>query len=133
VGYFRYVDDILLVYNSYSIDIHEILTLFNSLTPSLKFTLELEANKKLDFLDLTLIKTDNNISFNMYRKPTTTDVIIPSDSCHPQEHKLAAIRYLLNRANKYDLNLTNKKAETDTIKLILHNNKYETCRLLDIF
>jgi len=124
-GYFRYVDDILLIYNSHLIDIREILFFFNSLSPSLKFTLELEANNKLDFLDLTLIKTDKNISFNIYRKPTTTDVIIPRDSCHPQEHKLAAIRYLLNRANTYDLNLTNKQAEIDTIKTILQNNKYD--------
>jgi hypothetical protein len=36
-------------------------------------------------------------SFNIYRKPTATDTIIPNDSCHPSEHKLAAIRYLTNR------------------------------------
>ena len=124
-GYFRYVDDILLVYNSNLIDIREVLTLFNSLSPSLKFTLELEVGNKLNFMDLTLIKTDNNISFNKYRKPTTTDVIIPRDSCHPHENKLAAIRYFLNRANMYDLNITNKQAEIDTIKLILCNNKYD--------
>jgi hypothetical protein len=26
--------------------------------------------------------------FNTYRKPTTTYTIIPSDLCHPSEHKL---------------------------------------------
>jgi hypothetical protein len=103
----------------------EIQVSFNNLSPSLKFTLELEENNKLDFLDLTLTKTDTNISFNIHRKPTTTDVIIPRDSCHPQEHKLAAIRYLLNRANTYDLNPTNKQAEIDTIKTILQNNGYD--------
>ena len=64
----------------------------NSLSLSLKFTLELEVDNKLNFLDLTLIKTDN-ISFNLYRKPTTTDVIIPRDSCQPHKHKLSAIRF----------------------------------------
>ena len=41
-GYFRYVDDILLIYNKHIIDIDETLTLFNSLSPSLKFSLEVK-------------------------------------------------------------------------------------------
>ena len=124
-GYFRYVDDILLVYNRNLIDIGGVLASFNGLTPSLKFTLEQEVDNKLNFLDLTLVKTDINISFNIYRKPTTTDTINPMDSCNPHEHKLAAIRYFLNRANTYDLNTISKQAEMDTIKHILRNNMYE--------
>ena len=124
-GYFRYVDNILLVYNRNLIDIGEVLASFNGLIPSLRFTLEHEVDNELNFLDITLVKADNSISFNIYRKPTTTDVIIPRDSCHPHEQKMAAIRYFLNRANTYDINNTCKQAEMDTIKQILHNNLYE--------
>jgi hypothetical protein len=102
-GYFRYVDDILLIYNKNHTDIGEIVLSFNVLTPSLNFTLEQEVDNKLNFLDITIIKTADRISFDIYRKPTTTDVIIPNDSCHPQEHKMAAIRYFLNRINTYDI------------------------------
>jgi hypothetical protein len=123
-GYFRYVDDILLVYNRSLIDIGDVLVSFNGLTPSLRFTLEREADK-LNFLDIILVKTDNSISFNIYKKPATTDVIIPRDSCHPYEQKMAAIRYFLHRANTYDLKTTYKQAEMDTIKQILHNNLYD--------
>ena len=123
--YFRYVDDILLIYNRNHIDIREILISSNSFTPSLNFTLEQEIDNKLNFLDITLVKTDDKISFDIYRKPTTTDVIIPSDSCHPQEHKLAAIRYFLNRANTYDLDTKSKQAEMDTIKQIVQSNSYD--------
>ena len=64
-------------------------------------------------------------SYNIYRKPTTTDTIIPYDSCHPHEHKLAAIRYLVNRANTYDLDTEKKEAEINTIKQIIRNNGYD--------
>jgi len=37
------------------------------------------------------------VPFEIYRKPTTTDIIIPNDSCHPKEHKTAAVRYYYNR------------------------------------
>ena len=39
----------------------------------------------------SIYKTDKAISFNIYRKPTATDIIIPNDSCHPPEQKVAAI------------------------------------------
>ena len=124
VAYFRYVDDILLIYNRNLTDIEDILSSFNSFSSSLKFTLELEKDNKLNFLDLTLAKTDTHFSYNIYRKPTTTDTIIPMDSCHPHEHKMAAIRYLFNRASTYDLHPTSKQAEIDTIKHILRINMY---------
>ena len=110
VAYIRYVDDILLIYNRHLIDIEDILSAFNSFSPSLKFTLELEKDNKLNFLDVTLEKTNTHFSYNIYRKPTTTDTIISMDLCHPLEHKMAAIRYLLNRASTYDLHRTNKRA-----------------------
>jgi hypothetical protein len=61
----------------------------------------------------------------MYRKPTITDTINPNDSCHPKEHKRAAIRCLANRMETYNLNATNKEKE-NTTKQILYNNTYDT-------
>ena len=108
VAYFRYVDDILLIYNKRLIDIEDVLSSSNSFCPSLKFTLEWEKDKKLNFLDITIEKTNTGFSYNIYRKATTTDTIIPMDSNHPLEHKMAAIRYLINRANTYNLHPTQK-------------------------
>ena len=124
-AYFRYVDDILIIYNKNHIDIGEVLSSFNSLTPNLKFTLEQEKDGTLNFLDISISKTNNKFSYGIYRKPTTTDTIIPNDSCHPREHKLAAIRYLVNRANTYDLDTGKKEAEINTIKQIIRNNGYD--------
>ena len=108
VAYFRYVDDILLIYNKRLIDIEDVLSSSNSFCPSLKFTLEREKDNKLNFLDITIEKTNTGFSYNIYRKATTTDTIIPMDSNHPLEHKMAAIRYLINRANTYNLHPTPK-------------------------
>jgi len=63
----------------------------------MKFTTEEEKENKINFLDITISKEENNISFDIYRKPATTDTIIPNESYHPQEHKLAVIRYKVNR------------------------------------
>jgi hypothetical protein len=97
VGYFRYVDDILIVYNDSTTEIEDLLNDFNSLTANLKFTLEKEEDCKINFLDITIHRENNKLSVEIYRKPTYTDSIIPNDSCHPNEHKLAAVRYLYNR------------------------------------
>jgi hypothetical protein len=64
---------------------------------TMNFTIEEEKGYKINPLDIIILKETDNLSFYIYRKPTTTDTIISVDSCHPQEHKLAAIRYLANR------------------------------------
>ena len=92
-GYFRYVVDILIVYNENFTDINEIHNRFNSISPDLNFTLELEQDDALNFLDLTIKKTTTKMIYDIYRKTTTSDNIIPNDSCHPSGQKLAEIRY----------------------------------------
>ena len=101
----RYVDDILIIYDRTTTEIDNVLESFNKLMPTMKFTMEKEKNNRINFLDITIVKEHNKLTFDIYRKPTTTDSIIPYDSCHPIEHKLAAVRYLTNRMNTYHLNL----------------------------
>jgi hypothetical protein len=107
IGYFRYVDDILIVYNNSITNIHDVFNAFNNITPNIKFTMEEETDNSINFLDITIRKENNTLTFNVYRKSTATDSIIPRDSCHPQEHKHAAIRHLINRINTYNLNAEN--------------------------
>jgi hypothetical protein len=90
----------------------------------MKFSIEKEMNNSINFLDIAIHKNQCNIYFSVYRKPTTTDTIIPKDSCHPQEHKQVTIRYLLTRTNNYHLERTAKEHEYNTIKQIMQNNKY---------
>jgi hypothetical protein len=115
-GYFRYVDDVL--------------NEFNQITPKLKFTIEEELQQKINFLDITIQRKQHRITTNIYRKPTSTDSIIPNDSCHPKEHKMAAIHYLYNRMYTYNLTTTDLQKEKD-IHQILINNKYDPISIQD--
>jgi hypothetical protein len=101
-GYFRYADDIPIAYNKTTTIILDDFNSFNKLVPTMRFTMESEIDDKINFLDFTITKEQGKLSFNIYRKPTTIDYIIPNDSCHPVEHKLPALRYLTNRMNTYN-------------------------------
>ena len=114
------------MYNETKTNIHNVLDAFNNTVPNLNFTLEEEVNNKINFLDVTITKNDSKIFFDVYRKPSFRDTIIPNHLCHPRKHKLSAIRYLVNRIKTYNLDPTNIQKEHNRLKQILHNNKYDT-------
>ena len=58
------------------------------------------------------------------RKPTSTDRIIPTDSCHPLDYQVAASRCLIHRINSFSLNHVDKEKVTSIVENILHNNSY---------
>jgi hypothetical protein len=70
IGYFRYVDDILIIYNKSITNIHEAFKAFNIVTPNIKFTMEDEIDNSINFLDITIRKENNTLTTNVYRKPT---------------------------------------------------------------
>jgi hypothetical protein len=82
VNYFRYVDDVFLIYDSQHTSIHSILHDFNSVHPNLQITqeVEVEQNNKFNYLDITIHKTPTNIKISICRKPT---LLIPSSLTHP--------------------------------------------------
>jgi hypothetical protein len=103
INYCRYVDDIFLIFDSEHTNTQKILEDFNSLHPKLHFTAQVEKDHALNYLDTSLHRGPTNIRISIYRKPTSTDTIIPFNSNHPAQHKYAAIRYLYNRLNSYNL------------------------------
>ena len=125
-GHFRYINDILIVYNESRTNIDHLLDQFYNLAPELKFTIEKEVECKINFLDITISRDLEQLSIDVYRKPTYSDIIIPKDSCHPNEHKLATVQYLYNRMNMHKLSSENLCKENNTIQQILHNNGFET-------
>jgi hypothetical protein len=124
IGYFRYVDDILIIYDKNKTHIDTMITEFNTIHPTINFTIENEENNKLNFLDLTVYRKHNKLDYTIYRKPTVTYVLIHNSSCHPKEHKLASINYLTNRIHTYPVSKQEKDTELNTIKTILQNNQY---------
>jgi hypothetical protein len=124
LDYYRYVDDILIIYNVNYTNIQDTSNDFNSVRPKIQYTIETQIDNKLNYLDVTIENTNNTFTFNIYRKPTTTDLIIPNNSCHPTKHKLAAIRYMTNRRNAYPISTEYKHNETQIMNTVLHNNGY---------
>jgi len=90
-AYFRYVDDILIIYDSHHTGIKYIQEDFNTLHPNMKFTAEPEANKQINFLEITIHKTPTKWATSIYRKPSFTDSIISYSSNHPPQHKHSSI------------------------------------------
>jgi hypothetical protein len=88
------------------------LDLFKNLHPKLKFTMELEKDMKINFLDITIHRLPAGVYASIYRKPTTSGSLIHFDSCHPLEHKLAGINYLVNRIAFYPI--PDQEKETGT-------------------
>jgi len=92
--------------------------------PNLKFTAETETNNKINYLDVTIHKTSTNWKISIYRRPTFTDTIIPYTSNHPAQHKEAAVRFLYNRLNTYNLHEDEYKTEENIIQNIMYNNAF---------
>jgi len=97
IDYFRYVDDILLIFDPNHSDIQSILTDFNELHPNLHFTAETERDNTINYLDFSIHKTPHGLKTSIYSKPTFTESTIPYTSNHPTQHKYAVVRFLYNR------------------------------------
>ena len=126
IYYRRYVDDILILFNDQKLDETNIITDFNKIDKNLQFKETKEDNNTINYLDLTLHRYNNKIEMEIYRKPTTSDITINYHSNHPQEHKLAAYRYHIQRM--ISLPIT-KKAKEKEWKIIINqatNNGFPT-------
>jgi hypothetical protein len=111
------VNDILLVCNKKNYRHQQYPQKPNEINPKLQFTIEKEKDSVINFLNVTVIRNPNNVHYDIYRKPTTTDNIIHNTSCHPTEHKMLAMSYLIHRINTYPTQ--NKTDEENVIKHVM--------------
>lgn len=106
--------------------LNSFLKLLNNLDNNINFTCEIGFNKSLNFLDLTISQQANNVVFNIFRKPTTTDTIIPASSNQSNNVKHAVFHSLIFRLINVPLSPKNFNIELNTIKQIAVNNGYDT-------
>jgi hypothetical protein len=76
-------------------------------------------------LDITIHTLPTGVYASIYRKPTTSGSLIHVDSCHPIEHKLAGINYLVNRIALYPIPDQEKELETQISQQIANENGYQ--------
>ena len=98
--WFRYVDDVFAIIPN-NVNIDAFLNSLNNLSHSIKFTTEKEANNCLPFLDVQVMRGNNNRPcFKVYRKPTHSNLYIHAFSGHSNNIKEGAINNIFQRAYK---------------------------------
>lgn len=118
---FHYVDDIICSIPEDKINL--VLDIFNSYHPNLKFTVETEQNFSIPFLDINVIRENNKIITDWYKKPTSSSRYIPFHSQHPFFQKINLILALKHRI----ISLSHKKfhlKNLNILKSILKENNY---------
>ena len=108
--FLRYVDDVITCIPNDKLD--QMLHIFNSYNDRIQFTVEIEKNNRISFLDLFLIKAENSIITNWYKKPTFSERFLNFNSSHPKTHKIGIIYSIVDKAIK----LSNKKFHEDNLK-----------------
>lgn len=126
----RYVDDCItavLANNE-----QNILQCFNNFHNKLQFTLEIENNNSINFLDLTLIREKDKILTKLYTKPTCSGRYMNYKSIQPYMYKKSVISGYADRA----INLTSPVFRTEIVgsaKQKLINNGYPINLINKIF
>ena len=90
VFYTRYVDDILLMYDTKCINPNTVHKYIKQIHPNIQRNPTHENNNCINFLDLLIIQNPPNLEIDIYWKPTTTNTTINYLSNHLTEHKIAA-------------------------------------------
>jgi hypothetical protein len=120
--YTRYVDDILVIYDSTRLSPQDIHTYINGIHQNIKLKATPEENSAIDFLDLTITRIHNRLQIDIHRKPTATDTTINFQSNHPTEQKIATYRHHINRMYNLPLDQDKRQREWETIKTMGKNN-----------
>lgn len=119
--YKRYHDDIFAcVHHS---DIDYVHTFFNDQCPAIQFTLEVENDGCLNFLDMSLLRSAHFIHCKWYQKPVASGRYLNFTSVQPFNFKKNVVSNLARRV----IGLTDKNFRSETIqkgKLLLLQNCY---------
>ena len=118
----RYVDDCLLRCHSDQID--SIVEIFNQYHPRIKFTKEIASKNKINYLDMTLIKTSNGtIHTSWFTKKIWTGRYIQFNSTTPFKYKISVLNSLVDRAVRLSHN-TYRKSNLTKVRNTLKMNGY---------
>jgi hypothetical protein len=96
--WFRYVDDTFVVRPHGPEWLQDFLRDLNSLRPSIQFTMEIESNSEIAFLDILVLREATILATKIQRKPTHTGRYLNFNSNHRPHVKRGFIQSLYNRA-----------------------------------
>ena len=84
--WWRYIDDIFLIWQHGEEKLRDFITFLNGAHDSIKFTAEW-STERVNFLDVQVIKQDDNLITDLFTKPTDTHQLLHQASCHPNHTK----------------------------------------------
>jgi hypothetical protein len=124
VGFWRrYVDDVFAIVEKAGVQ--QLLQHLNSYDDNIQFTVEMEKDGSLPFLDTQLTRRrDGSIALTVYRKPTHTGQHLHWDSNHPFEHKASVVHSLVSRAFTHCSTAGSRKKELNVVRAELQSNAY---------
>lgn len=126
--WFSFVDDHVTSIPEDQVD--DVLDKLNSKHPSVQFTSEIEENSRLNYLDVTIVRTnENGLITDWYCKPMATNRILNYFSAHPQQ----MIENVASNLVKKVLSLSHRsfhKENLGKINKILHDNNFPS-RVID--
>ena len=73
--------------------------ILNTFQKNIKFTYDLEINKKISFLDILIIRKNDTLEA-IYRKSSNNAVYLYWDLCAPKNWKRSTLRSILTRTYK---------------------------------
>ena len=89
----RFVDDTFVLWPRQE-DVQIQLDHVNSIRSFIQFTMEIEQDNRLSFLDQQITCTEQEIRSTVYRKPAFTEQYLNFNSYHPYNEKTGIIRCL---------------------------------------
>jgi len=123
--YKRYIDDIILGPLDYDENkFNQILNVFNSINPNIKFTLEApKPSEWLNFLDIK-IKIDNEIKYSWYHKECHSNIALRKDSFLPRHIKSNYIKSSAHTISQRSNDPEIRKENLAEFDRILEQNQY---------
>ena len=104
-------------------DADEFFKFLNSRHPNIKFTFEKQKDDKLAFLDILILKTDQNFCTSIYRKMTSIGLYTNFVSFIPYSYKLGLVKTLIHHTYGISSSWTSFNEEI-SVKHLLMKNMY---------
>jgi hypothetical protein len=124
--WFRYVDDTFVIWSHGRETLPQFLDFLNSQHRNIQFTMEIEQNNQLPFLDVLVKKNeDGTLGHRVYRKPTHTDRYLHATSHHHPTQKNSVISSLIYRALTIS-EPTSLNEELEHLNQVLTKNGYKS-------
>ena len=104
----------------------------NSIEDSINFTVEVEKDSQIPFLDVLLThEADGSVNTAVYRKPTHTDKYLDYESLHPLSHKPSVVSTLHHRVDTHcstdSARCTEKSHVSQALKVNGYPRKLSRC------